>query len=147
MKLSMIQILDELFGGEYTYPLTVKSDETYHSEASKRDYRSIRYHFITKDNVEYDVLLGIYEDGNARMDFNTRGLSNADHSSIIDLINTHDSIKVFNTLKSILNKHREEIKHLSMDSTPDRIEFYKKILNHLHINYKQIYPNHIIADL
>jgi hypothetical protein len=98
--------------------------------------RTIRYEFITKDDVLYLILLNIWDrDRTARIDFHTES-NNPEHRSIYQLINTRDAIKVFNTIKSILEKHKQEFDKLIINSAPERIEFYKKLLDYLHINYK-----------
>lgn len=99
--------------------------------------RTIRYIFQTKDDVEYRILLFIWTlNKMGRLDFETIGKKNPEHTSGIRLINTYDSIKVFNTLKYIINLHKNEIEKLIISSIPKRVVFYKKLLDYLHIDNK-----------
>jgi len=143
-------IINELFGSDYIYPIKVTEDNKFRSNLSQQAFRSIRYEFITKDEVTYQVLISIWrKDRVGRIDFSTYS-ENPEHNSFLALINTHDAIKVFNTLKSIVEKHRKEIDELIMPSSPDRVKFYKKLLDYLNIKYKYAninYEGTIIATL
>lgn len=120
-------VIKELFDETHVYPTRLYQD------TQDGDVRTLRYEFQTKDNVTYKVLITLYVYPKlARLDFHTVS-KNPEHSSAIELINTHDAIKVFNTLKSIIYKHRDEIDKLLISSTHDRVKFYEKMLNHLHI--------------
>lgn len=123
--------LNELFKSDNIYNVILTEHTTWDV------FNSYRYSFITKDDVEYRISLSIKNNGDANINFDTKGLSNKDHSSMIFLINTHDTIKVFNTLKSIIDKH-EEIKKLIISSSEDRMVFYKKILDYMKIENEYI---------
>lgn len=98
--------------------------------------RRLRYEFKTKHDVQYKILMTIYTlNKSARIDFNTVS-ETPGHTSVIELINTHDAIKVFNTIRHIIYQHKDEIKKVVMSSIPDRTKFYKKMLDHLHLNNK-----------
>lgn len=96
---------------------------------------SYRYYFITKNDIQYNVLLTVKDNGSASINFDTRGLSDDRYSSIIALINAGDTIKVLNTLKSIISKHSSDIDKLVISSSPERLPFYEKILGYLDIEH------------
>lgn len=135
-------ILNELFGSD-VYPVNVTEDKRFPSNG--QSIRILRYEFTTKDNVEYRVMVQIWKkDRVGKLDFMTHS-KNPEHSSIIQLINTHDAIKVFNTLKSIIENHRKEFDSLQIESSPDRIPFYEKLLKYFHVNYKKIGSDYLLA--
>ncbi|MFW6281273.1 MAG: hypothetical protein ACOC1O_00555 [bacterium] len=122
--------LNEILTTENVYDITL--DEEVYTETSK----IYRYSFITKKDIKYTVLLTVRKNGEARIDFDTRGLKDDKYDSVIHLINSGDTIKVLNTLKAIINNHKDDIDKLIISSTRDRIKFYKKILDYLNIeNY------------
>ena len=132
-EIQIKNLLNELFDSSYIYHVDVVSDKTFMSHFTHLKTREIRYVFKTKDDVIYDILFLIeYVKGTAEMHFAARG---AGVGETIGLINKHDSIKVFNTLKSIIDKHKKDIKILELRSTPERNEFYTKILDHMGIKY------------
>lgn len=148
--MKLLDVITELFGSD-VYPVNVTEDHEYKSRLAGNErelsqpMRSIRYEFITKDQVTYKILLNIWKtDKIARMDFHTTSKTPG-HSSIIELINTHDAIKVFNTLKFILEKHRQEFQKLIIDSDPDRIKFYEKLLQYFHMNFEKKGNHYLIA--
>ena len=118
----------ELFDGD-VYDVKLDEHEDYQGDRPCEVYR---YSFVTKNGVEYHVSIAIKNKSEAKIDFSSGG-ENPDHRSFINLINTGDAIKVFNTLKSIIEKHKSEIKKLIMNSSPDRIRFYKRMLDHMKI--------------
>jgi len=126
--------LNEILDSNYTYAVKKVKDETYNI-TSDVSFRELRYEFITKNDILYKILFTIEGDGEARIDFHTIGIKDKNHNSIIDLINSNDSIKVFNTLKSIIFSHKEDINKLKLSSTRDRLIFYKKLLEHIKIKY------------
>jgi hypothetical protein len=136
-----INFINEIFESDNIYNVKLYKDEIYES-----GNHELRYSFITKNNIEYKILLFIKKNGNASIDFDTIGLDNDDYSSMIWLINSHDSIKVFNTLKSIIYKHKE-IKKLEISSTEERIKFYKKLLDYMKIKNKLLDDKHLIGYL
>lgn len=118
--------LNELFSTDYIYPV---------KQIEKTDYHGTifyRYEFKTKDNVTYNVLLSINENGVGKLDFSTRTEDNDYYQNSIELINTKDAVKSLNTIKSIIDNH-PEMTTIVISSTEDRIPFYKKILDHLKI--------------
>jgi hypothetical protein len=122
------KFINELFSTDYTYD--VKLTE----KSSFANSDSYRYEFITKDDVKYRILLNVNKKNKMGvLNFDTIGINNRNYSSMIHLINTKDSIKVFNTLKSIIYKHIDEIDKIGIYSTEDRIKFYKKLLEHMGI--------------
>jgi hypothetical protein len=139
------KLIDELFDTSYTYNIYVNSDRTFKSPFTHIETREIRYGFKTKDDVIYDILFIIDAKGTAEMHFATHGPGVGD---AIGLINKYDSIKVFNTLKSIIDKHKKDIKKLEFRAPPERNKFYAKILDYMKIKYK-IHPsgNLMIANL
>ena len=116
----------ELFNGDvYEVKLVDHKSEKEYSDFYK-------YSFRTKNDIEYRISFFIKKDGTAKLDFMTEG-KDPKHNSFIQLINTGDAIKVFNTLKSIIEKHRQDIKKLIINSSPDRVRFYKRMLDHMKI--------------
>jgi hypothetical protein len=145
--MKLVDIITELFSPEYVYPVTATDDETYKSPLTGQRQRTIRYEFTTKDNVTYRAMVHIWKkDKTARIDFDTQS-KNPKHRSIIGLINTYDALKVFNTLKSILEKHRAEFNKVIISTHPIRMPFYEKLLQYFHINYKKIGNSEILATL
>lgn len=135
------QQLNELFSTKYSYPFKRVA------ESEGDDYKFYRYSFFTKDNVEYRVLLDVWKKNNAgRLDFDTVSKENPEYNSNINLIGTHDSIKVFNTIKNIIDSH-PELNILVADSIPERIKFYKKIFDHMGFNSKIDQWGHLILYL
>jgi hypothetical protein len=147
--MKLLPIINELFGGsDSIYDVKLSSKEE-NSKMWGRDITFYRYYFITKDNIRYEVSIEIYHKSRTgRIDFITKDLNQSGmFISLIDLIHTHDAIKVFNTLKSIIENHKHEIDHLIISSTQDRSIFYKKLLDYLHIKYHPgKVPAEIIAD-
>jgi hypothetical protein len=142
--MKLLDVITELFGSD-VYPVNVIEDKEYDSRFTGQPLREIRYEFITKDQVVYHVGIEIWKtDKVARLDFYTSSKTPG-HSSIIELINTHDAIKVFNTLKSILEKHKQEFQKLIIDSDPDRIKFYEKLLQYFHVNFEKKNNHYLIA--
>lgn len=140
--------INEILKDDRSYEINLIDFDEFENEYDKTKGFSkfYRYSFITKDNIKYDILLSIKENGKAKIDFDTKGLDNENFSSIIHLINAGDTIKVLNTLKKIIDKHRKNIKKLIINSTPERINFYKKVLDYLNIeNYK--YDEYLVGIL
>lgn len=142
----------ELFDGKGIYDIKLdvhEEDDLQGDDNDTVDYvsKTYRYSFITKNRVKYRIFLS-YRTTNhtAEIHFDTIGLDNKDYSSIGHKINTFDSFKVFNTIKSIINKH-PEIKKLSLSSDPERINFYEKMVKHLKYPYKKLGDNQIMVDL
>jgi hypothetical protein len=136
--------ISELFSSDYVYPVNAYEDHTAKSRFDKNVYRTLRYNFESKDNTIYSILFQInINTRTGRLDFMTGGT----HPSMYPLINNHDSIKVLNTLKSIIDKHRDQIDSLQIHSMPERLKFYEKILAHMNIKYEYIDPQTIIAFL
>lgn len=132
--MKIIKLYEELFQSDNVYDIVLDSFKEYDNKkyGYGNDY-DYRYSFITKDDVKYRVMLFINSAGNTDVNFDTIGLNDKNHSSIIELINTGDSIKVFNTIKTIIYKHKDKIKKLIIGSTSDRIVFYKKLLDYMKI--------------
>lgn len=126
-------IINELFDSNLVYDVKLISKKEFPSNyGNSTDEYS--YIFITKDKLKYRVLLIIREDGYAKMDFDVVG---SGIFSAIELINKYDSINVFNTLKSIIEQHKNEINKLIIHSTEDRNKFYKKLLGYMGIKYNE----------
>lgn len=122
--------INEVFDSNSKYD--IKMDE-YDEFTNSKSYR---YSFITKDDVTYRILLTIYDKGVGKIDFDTIS-KNKDHISIISLINTGDVYRVMNTLKSIIDKHKE-INKLIISSSEERMKFYQKLLNYLKIKNEYV---------
>lgn len=137
MKTKFNNFINEIFNSENIYD--IKTDE----EKKYKDSSHYRYSFITKDNIKYRILLGIVN-GVGTIDFDTVGLSDNKYNSIIHLINSHDSIKVFNTIKSLIFRHNA-IEKIKLSSTPDRITFYKKMLDYMKIKNKIVSDDTLIG--
>lgn len=137
------KLITELFdsGSVYNFKLATKKEIQTDDGYSKTQYK---YVFVTKDKLAYYVYLIIREDGFARIDFDVTG---HEVYSNLQLINKHDAIKVFNTLKSIILKHKDEIKKLVIHSTEERNKFYKKLLDYMGIKYNSTGSTMIIADI
>ena len=126
--MKLLAVITEIFNDFNVYPVRMYED------SQDGNTRTIRYAFKTKDDVQYKILLNFWPlDKQARIDFHTVSKKNPNHTEVIDLINTHDAIKVFNTLRHIIYLHKNEIKKLVLTSTADRINFYKKMINYLHL--------------
>lgn len=124
------KVVNELFNDTNIYPVRKYEDKEYGNT------RELRYDFHTKDNITYKILLSIWKNSkNGRIDFHTVS-KNANYTSAIELINAHDAIKVFNTLRHIIYLHKDDIEKLIISSIPERVKFYKKLLDHLHMSYK-----------
>lgn len=135
----------ELFNSDNTYTFTKTEDKKY-DDGDK----TLRYEFTTKDDVIYKILLSFYPNASIdnektrvlRADFSTSGYK----SSSISLINMNDSIKVFATLKSLLDSHRSEFDKLFISSTPERIIFYKKMFTHMGMEITELDDYQIVID-
>lgn len=123
--------INEIFKSEQIYNVTLDEYKEYNNS------KSYRYQFITKDDIKYRVLFSIKNNGVGRIDFDTISEKNIKHNSIFQLINTGDVYKVINTLKSIIDKHKD-VKELVISSSKERIKFYKKILDYMNIRNKYI---------
>lgn len=123
--------INEIFKSEQIYDVTLDEYKEYDNS------KSYRYSFITKDDIKYRVLLSIRNNGVGRIDFDTTSEKNIEHNSIFQLINTGDVYKVINTLKSIIDKHKD-VKELVISSSKERMKFYKKILDYMNIRNKYI---------
>lgn len=136
--------LQELFDSTNVYDVEAVSRQKYPSNEIQESKTEYRYVFTTKDNLKYRVMLMIRENGWARIDFDVVG---SGVFSDIQLINKYDSIKVFNTIKSILEKHKPEIDTLVIHSTEDRNMFYKKLLKYMNIPYDDSNSRTMLAFL
>jgi hypothetical protein len=116
------------------WPLPTSTDGGKTWKKLKSGLTSYRYSFVTKDDIKYRVMLSISNNNIAQINFDTLGLKDKKHSSMIELIGTGDAIKVFNTIKVIIYKHKDEFKQLTLKSTPERTTFYKKMLDYLNIS-------------
>jgi len=137
--------INEIFNGDKIYDISLdKVDEPTNDFCKSygiKKFKSYRYSFITKDNIKYKVGL-IIEGEKGQIDFCTDS-KNKEHCSIIHLINTGDVYVVINTLKAIIDRHKE-IKKLIIDSTEDRMKFYEKLLKYMKIKNKYV-DGHLIG--
>jgi hypothetical protein len=129
--MKLLAIITEIFDDTHIYPVRMYQD------SQDGEVRTLRYDFQTKDEVQYKILLTIWQlNKTARIDFNTVSKKNPEHNSVIELIGTHDALKVFNTIKHIIDIHKDDIQKLVITSLPGRLKFYEKMLNYFHLNYK-----------
>jgi hypothetical protein len=140
--MKLLTIINELFGGDdQIYPFELILNNKYDG------YRMLRYDFKTKDQIRYMVQIIIWEkDREGRVDFSTES-KNPEHRSIYKLINTHDTLKVFNTIKTILFQHKTEFDTLIISSIPERMKFYEVLLRYFNIPYERINPAFIRAKI
>ena len=109
------------------------------------------YEFFTKDEVQYNVSLNIDDKGIARLDFSALTFGRKGKGSweyhADTLVNNKDTIKVFNTMIDIINKHKSDIKKLViLGSDSKRTNFYKALLQYFKVPFKMD-KNKIIATL
>jgi len=132
------KLLNELFSGDI-YPYKLTGNE-------KRGYSMTYYYeFNTKNEITYKITMSIRPDRLGRIDFYTEKVGEWPNTS--GYLNTHDSIKVFNTIKSILEKNKDKIDTLILFSDKKRTIFYKKLLKYFNIKYKIEGDNRIVATL
>lgn len=125
--------INELFDTDLSYPFKLIETKKY------QDAISYRYEFITKDDVTYFIILRVNSKSRkGSIDFSTTDKEK--NYSFIHLINKHDAIKVFNTLKKIIQTQTNNIDYLILHSRPERLEFYKKIFDHLNYQTQYVDP-------
>ena len=137
------QQLIELFDKTNIYPIILSDTKTY------TDAISYRYTFTSKDNIRYIIGLVVYTDNKTgKLDFLSSDLNSIHRNyNSNELINKYDAIKVFNTMKYIINHHRKEFTKLIVSSTEDRSKFYEKLLTYMNVPFKRKNENELIADV
>lgn len=86
------------------------------------------YSFIGKLDIEYKVILLVFDDNSAKIEFST--MENANNQNLFtELTNANDVQGVMNTLKSIILSH-ENLEILRVHCDENRIDFYKSIFDY-----------------